>query len=120
MSSLTPVQGYVEGSTLLKIEYSYFYEPSSLRAVCKFTSLDGLNSHVTRIISYTSTYITCFTPPADLIDQVIYDNGGVVTVSISSNNRDFSDEYFEYTYLPTVEITTMTPLWIINNIATTV
>ncbi len=41
-------------------------------------------------------------------------------VSISSNNRDYSDEYFEYLYLPLVEVTTVDPLWVVNGAMATI
>lgn len=101
MTSLSPGWGFVSGNTFLKIGFSYFYDTSSLRAVCKF-SLNGTKSMVTRIIQYDATHVYCFTPPAYLIDQGLYDNGGMVNVSISSNNRDFSNETFTFKYLPLV------------------
>ena len=36
MTSLDPHLGYISGNTKLTLGYSYFYDPTSTRAVCKF------------------------------------------------------------------------------------
>ena len=116
MSSISPAQGFVNGNTLLSIGTTRFYNFSSSRAVCLFESLDGLNTFFTRIINYNATHIFCFTPPSYLVDPTLSTSGGNVSVYISSNNRDFSEEQFNFTYLPTVIITSIDPLWIVNSI----
>lgn len=62
--------------------------------MCKFISSENGSSKFfeTRIISYDSKYVYCYTPAAYLIDTAMSINGGIVNVRISSNNRDYSDE----------------------------
>lgn len=84
----------------MAVRYSYFYQLDSNRAVCNFTTLDNSMSIATRLIDYDSLYVYCYTPPANLFNTTtLYDNGGPVKVYISSNGRDFTDDYFLFTYL---------------------
>lgn len=40
MTSIIPPKGFVTGNTLVTIGFSYFFDLTSNRATCKFTSLD--------------------------------------------------------------------------------
>jgi hypothetical protein len=99
MTSISPELGFVNGNTYLRIGYAYFFNLTSNRAVCQFTSTISLTSVVTRIVSYDASYIYCFIPPAYQVDPALFPGGGAVQVRISSNNRDFSQESFTFTYL---------------------
>lgn len=77
--------------------------------MCKFITLDESKSFATRIISFDDEYVYCYTPPTYLIDEAMRNNGGLVNVRISSNNRDFSDADFQFRYDPIPNITAIYP-----------
>ena len=83
--------------------------------MCKFITLDGSKYFSTRIISYDSKFVYCYTPAAYLIDPGMLTNGGIVNVRISSNNRDYSDELYTFKYDPIANIESLSPLWVIKD-----
>ena len=62
----------------------------------------------------------CYTPPIYLIDPSLNTTGGNVTVSISSNNRDFSTTLFVFQYDPVANITGLDKLWVVKDSSTIV
>jgi len=91
MSHMYPLRGFTYGNTYLTIGYQYFYDKSSIRQMCRFSTLDEKHHFTTRIITFDDKFVYCYTPPAYLISENLRYSGGQVRVRISSNNRDFSD-----------------------------
>lgn len=120
MTHVYPQIGFTYGNTYLTISYGYLYDRFSIRQTCRFSSKDWSMQYTTRIISFDDKFVFCFTPPAYLISEALRTSGGDVRVQISSNNRDFSEGEYFFTYAPVPMITRIFPQWIVKDSATVV
>ena len=96
----------------------YFFDKTNPRAACKFTfteppdgdSAGQTLSHTVNVIEFDHESITCFAPPAYLFSNKLDQDGGVVSITASSNGVDFSDETAKpFDYLKPVVITQVHP-----------
>jgi hypothetical protein len=59
-----------------------------------------------------SSAVQCYAPPANLISDELYANGGMVEVLLTTNGQDFSANSSPFLYRPTPTILSVDPLWL--------
>ena len=107
IKSIEENEAYVLGNRIIKIFTNYFFDINSPRAMCKFEY--NSKEWRTKIIeNVKDSHVSCYHPPAYLIDPSLEANGGITKLSISSNGIDFSDEV-NFKYIKNVEITDVFP-----------
>lgn len=117
-AALDPKFGYVGGGTLLTLRYERAYSPSSLRARCLFRRVDPTDGSVHDhwmpffALDEAAKYAKCFSPPAHLITAEL-ENGGTVSVFLSTNGRDPSANSEPFLYRRTPKIASVDPEWLL-------
>ena len=112
--SIYPLIEYTYGNQPVFIKTGYFFDKKSPQAVCKFSyesDSDEIFSRNVQVVSSNDTHIICYHPPAYLISNELVVDGGQVSLTVSSNGIDFSEEGSDdiqvFTYRVFPEVTFM-------------
>lgn len=116
--AVTPSFAYVRGGTLLTVAYARAFDPTSPRARCFFHRIDpfdGRERYLAMPIfaldqDAENPTVRCFAPPAYLLTDELYANGGTVDVYLSTNGRDLSANSCSFRYRVVPEITDVDPV----------
>jgi hypothetical protein len=64
-------------------------------------------------VDETAGSVACYAPPAYLLGDELYANGGTVDLFLSANGRDVSANSFEFLYRPVPVIESVLPVWLL-------
>ena len=104
----------MSGNVKIKAFTSYFFDKSSDVAMCKFayTATNGIvYSGLTNVIEFDAEGVICYLTPAIRISSELFNLGGQVQMSVSSNGEDFSNS-LPLTYLLNITITEVYPQYV--------
>ena len=82
--------------------------------MCKFeyTAKNGMvYSGLTNVIEFDAEGVICYLMPAIRLSSELFNSGGIVQMSVSSNGEDFSNS-LPFTYLLNVTITEVYPQYV--------
>jgi hypothetical protein len=139
---LTPAFTYPEGGALLTVRYAHAYSPASPRARYVFRypacasleQCDGTagvdlatepletgeaSSPIRQVrmpllaVDEAAGTVSCFAPPAHLLDAALAASGGLVSLQLSSNGRDPSSNSWPLSYRRAPLVREIVPQWLL-------